>query len=125
LSVNNEKLNTDDTSGADLKLDSDIAFVNDITVNYQQRSLTFEFSALHFWQPARNVYAYKLEGFDKQWNYVSGAKNFAVYSNLGAGSYTFFVKATNNHGIWSDQIASMTVVVKPPLFLSTPIYCHV
>jgi signal transduction histidine kinase/ligand-binding sensor domain-containing protein/DNA-binding response OmpR family regulator len=120
LEVNNEKLGMANKSSANAAADPDIAFVKDINVNYQQRSLTFEFSALHFWQPALNVYAYKLEGFDKQWNFVSGVKNFAVYANLSPGSYTFFVKATNNYGIWSDQVASMNVIVKPPLFLSTP-----
>jgi signal transduction histidine kinase/DNA-binding response OmpR family regulator len=80
--------------------------------------VAFEFATLHYWQPLLNVYAYKLEGFDSQWTYVSGSKNFAVYSNLAPGNYTFQVRGTNNHGVWSDRIASVTIRVKPPLFLS-------
>lgn len=120
LAINNEMRSANQPSDPATSVTSDIAFIKDIELDYQQRSLTFEFSALHFWQPALNVYAYKLEGFDKQWNYVSGVKNFAVYSNLSPGDYTFKVKATNNHGIWTTEMATINVVIHPPLFLSTP-----
>jgi signal transduction histidine kinase/DNA-binding response OmpR family regulator len=59
-----------------------------------------------------------LEGYDNQWTYVSGAKNFAVYSNLSPGQYTLRIRGTNNYGVWSDKTASLNIVVNPPLFLS-------
>lgn len=114
LEINNKPISTDDT----LLLQRDIPFTQDLTLPYAQRSVAFEFASLHYWQPAMNVYAYKLEGFDKNWNYVSGQKNFAVYSNLSPGDYTMRVKGTNNYGIWSDQAASMKIQIKPPVFLS-------
>lgn len=91
-----------------------------LSLDYSQRSMTFGFSSLHYWQPETNVYAFRLEGFDRDWNYVSGDKNFAMYSNLSPGDYIFEVKGTNNNGIWSDQPASIQFRVKAPLFLSTP-----
>jgi signal transduction histidine kinase/ligand-binding sensor domain-containing protein/DNA-binding response OmpR family regulator len=118
LEINNKKVNTIENPEAEISTPSDIAFVNELELSYGQRSLTFGFSTLHYWQPALNVYAYKLEGFDTQWNYVSGSKNFAVFSNLAPGEYVFKVKGTNNYGLWSDQIASIHILVKPPLFLS-------
>ncbi len=99
-------------------LTEDMAFTKELTLDYAQRSATFEFSSLHYWQPDINVYAYKLEGFDDDWKYVSGLKNFAVYSNLASGTYALYVKGTNNYGVWSDTIASVKIIVKPPLFLS-------
>lgn len=99
-------------------LEQDIAFTEDLVLNYAQRSLAFEFSSLHYWQPSMNIYAYKLDGFDDDWNYVSGIRNFAVYANLSPGTYTFHVKGTNNFGIWSDREATVNIRVKPPLFLS-------
>ena len=116
LEVNNKKilpgLQTENL------LTKDIAFTDVLKLSYAQRSVSFEFSALHYWQPDINVYAYKLEGFDADWNYVSGTKNFAVYSNLSPGDYTFIVKGTNNYGIWSNQEARLAIHVDPPLFLS-------
>jgi signal transduction histidine kinase/ligand-binding sensor domain-containing protein/AraC-like DNA-binding protein len=91
-----------------------------LTLDFSERSMTFGFSSLHYWQPSSNLYAYKLEGFDRDWNYVSGGQNFAVYSNLSPGDYTFHVKGTNNNGIWSDKPASMKLYIKAPLFLRAP-----
>lgn len=118
LEINNKRIGTSDTIDGEVLLPNDIAFTKELELNYTHRSLAVEFSALHYWQPSLNVYAYKLEGFDTQWNYVSGTENHAVYSNLSPGTYTLFVKGTNNHGIWSNDIATLKVKVNPPLFLS-------
>jgi signal transduction histidine kinase/ligand-binding sensor domain-containing protein/DNA-binding response OmpR family regulator len=91
-----------------------------LTLDYSQRSITFSFASLHYWQPQANLYAYRLEGFDRDWNYVSGENNFAVYSNLSPGDYTFRVKGTNNNGVWTEQPAEMKLHMKAPLFLRTP-----
>ncbi|HTJ50409.1 MAG TPA: two-component regulator propeller domain-containing protein [Cyclobacteriaceae bacterium] len=119
LEINNSIIATNQKIDGKILLQSDISFTKNLVLDYAQHSIAFEFSALHYWQPAMNVYAYKLEGFDKDWNYVSGLKNFAVYSNLSSGDYTLRVKGTNNYGIWSDQEATLHINVKPPLFLST------
>ena len=57
--------------------------------------MVFSFVALSYCSPEKNQYAYMLEGFDKEWNYV-GNQTRATYTNLPAGTYTFRVKATNN-----------------------------
>ncbi|HEY9044320.1 MAG TPA: two-component regulator propeller domain-containing protein [Ohtaekwangia sp.] len=118
LEINNKMVHTKEEINGKALLQNDISVTNDLTLDYAQRSIAFEFSSLHYWQPSSNVYAYKLDGFDQDWNYVSGLKNFAVYSNLSPGNYTLTVKGTNNYGIWSDQVATIRIRVKPPLFLS-------
>ena len=77
--------------------------------------MVFSFVALSYCSPEKNQYAYMLEGFDKEWNYV-GNQTRATYTNLPAGNYTFRVKATNNDGIWSDKEATITIVVPPPFW---------
>ena len=77
--------------------------------------MVFSFVALSYCSPEKNQYAYMLEGFDKEWNYV-GNQTRATYTNLPAGTYTFRVKATNNDGIWSDKEATITIVVPPPFW---------
>ncbi len=118
LEINNKKINAGEKINGETILPLDIAFVHDITLDYSNRSIAIEFSALHYWQPEMNEYSYKLEGFDKQWSYVSGSKNSVVYSNLSPGTYKLTVKGTNNYGIWSDSDAALTITVRPPLFLS-------
>ncbi|MDE8698402.1 triple tyrosine motif-containing protein, partial [Bacteroides cellulosilyticus] len=77
------------------------------------------YASLSYCTPEKNQYAYKLEGFDKEWNYV-GSQNKATYTNLPAGTYTFKVKATNNDGIWSGQGLLQNHVRRFPVFFQMP-----
>ena len=81
------------------------------------RMITISFASLSYCSPEKNQYAYMLDGFDHQWNYV-GNQSQATYTNLPAGTYTFRVKATNNDGIWSEHEAKLRIVVHPPLWWS-------
>ena len=80
---------------------------------------SLSFAALSYCSPEKNQYAYMLEGFDKDWNYV-GARHEATYTNIPSGTYTFRVKATNNDGIWSTHEATLKIVVHPPFWLTLP-----
>ncbi len=120
LEINNRLVSHREKIDNRVLIENDIAFTQHLSLDYAHRAITFEFSSLHYWQPDMNVFAYKLEGFDEDWIYVSGQKNFAVYSNLSPKKYTFRVKGTNNYGVWSDTLATLDIEVKPPLFLSSP-----
>src|SRR5690606_17628524 len=73
------------------------------------------YTALNYIFPNNNQYAYKLQGFDRDWNYV-GDQRVAIYTNLPAGDYTFRVKASNNDGVWNEQGASLSITVLPPFW---------
>lgn len=79
--------------------------------------LSINFTALNYNRPKKNQYAYKLEGFEDNWNYV--AENTpVVYTNLKHGDYTFRVKAANNDGLWNEAGASIKII-KHPAFWET------
>ena len=86
-----------------------------IEVSFRDRILSFEYAALHYTQPERNQYAYKMEGFDREWNYV-GSRRYAIYTNLPPGRYTFRVKGSNSDGVWNEQGVSVAVTVAPPVW---------
>ena len=90
-----------------------------LALSYSDRMFSLQYAALSFVSPSKNQYAYRLDGFDRDWNYV-GSQTKATYTNLPSGTYTFRVKATNNDGIWSDSEATLTIVVSPPLWWSWP-----
>jgi PAS domain S-box-containing protein len=90
-----------------------ISETNEIHLSQQERVITFEFAALHYAAPAKNLYAYKMEGFDLEWNQV-GNRRYATYTALPAGSYVFHVKASNNDGVWNEKGAFLRVRVIPP-----------
>lgn len=90
-----------------------------LELSYKDNVFSLLYASLSFCTPGKNEYAYKLEGFDKDWNYVH-SQTKATYTNLPAGTYTFRVKATNNDGIWSDKEAKLKIVIHPPFYWSTP-----
>jgi signal transduction histidine kinase/ligand-binding sensor domain-containing protein/AraC-like DNA-binding protein/ActR/RegA family two-component response regulator len=119
IEINNKNIGIHDEVDGEVLLTRDISFTKKLELSYQEHSVTFEFSSLHFWEPSMNTFAYKLENFDKDFIYVSGSKNFAVYSNLPPGSYVFKVRGTNNNGVPSSHVASLALTISPPIFLRT------
>lgn len=79
-----------------------------------------EFAALHYRNPAKNTFAYKLEGFDKEWIY-SGTRRFVSYTNLDGGDYRLHIKACSSDGVWNDTGTSLAVIVHPPFWKKWPV----
>jgi len=103
----NEKLN------GDIIISKSINQTSEIVLSYKNNAFTLEFAALHYAQPKKNYYAYKMEGYDQNWNYV-GNKREATYTNLNPGKYTFRVKASNNDGIWNEKGTAIEITILPP-----------
>jgi len=104
--------------GEDIKspLTKSITETDKIELSYRDNMLSFEFAALHYVFPNRNKYAYRMEGFDKNWIYTSAAHRFATYTNLHPGEYTFRVKASNNDGLWNEEGVSLRITIIPPFW---------
>lgn len=85
---------------------------------YSDNVFTLHFAAQSYCTPENNQYAYRLDGFDRDWNYV-GNTSQATYTNLSPGTYTFRVKGTNNDGVWSKE-AVLKIVIHPPFYWSLP-----
>ena len=83
-----------------------------LTLAYDDKLVTLDFSALDFTSPADNHYSYRLEGFDSGW-IDAGTTHRATYANLDAGDYVFKVRAANADGIWSEDSLTIPVHVAP------------
>lgn len=118
LMVNNKSIGPLSDLGNKNKTEHLISYSKKVILRYEQNSFTLGFSTLHFGEPERNIYAYQLEGYNNEWIYTSGLKNFASFSNLSTGKYVFRVKGTNNDGVWSNQETLLNIVVKPPVWAS-------
>lgn len=94
-------------------LKKDISQTNEIILTHDQQLFTFRFIALNYISSDKNQYAYMMEGFDKDWNYVGG-RTEATYTNLDPGEYVFRVKAANNDGVWNETGTSIKVIILPP-----------
>jgi ligand-binding sensor domain-containing protein/signal transduction histidine kinase/DNA-binding response OmpR family regulator len=96
-------------------LEKDISLTDRIRLSYKQSTFSFGFAALNYTALENNQYAYKLEAWDDDWNYV-GNERKASYTNLSPGRYTFRVKASNNDGVWNEQGSSIIIVITPPFW---------
>jgi len=93
-------------------LQKDVSVTTQLKLSRNQNVFTIGFAALNFIEPENNLYAFKLEGFDQQWNYV-GHQRTATYTNLDPGEYTFRVRASNNDGLWNKNGISMKIIILP------------
>ncbi|MGV3509043.1 MAG: ligand-binding sensor domain-containing protein, partial [Sphingobacteriaceae bacterium] len=92
-----------------------INYTDHIVLSHDQSVISIEYAALSFTTPNKTTYAYKMEGFDKEWNYV-GTQRKATYTNLPAGDYVFRVKAAGNDGNWNSEGTSIRLTVNPPFY---------
>jgi two-component system sensor histidine kinase ChiS len=96
-------------------LTKDISQTKSLHLSYKHTVFSFEFVALNYAIPEQNHYAYKMEGFENDWNYV-GTRRFATYTNLDPGTYTFRAKAANNDGIWNEAGTAIEITIAPPFW---------
>lgn len=116
LRISNQSVNASD----DGPIREHISVAKEINLNYKQ-NFALSFVGLNYTSPVQNQYAYKLEGFDKDWNYV-GNTTTVSYTNLDPGEYVFRVRASNNDGVWNNEGASIKINVHPPFWRSSYAY---
>jgi len=103
--------------GADERniLHASISETEKIDLSYSDEVFSFEFAALDYTVPNKNMYAYMMEGFEKKWNFV-GNRHYATYTKLSPGKYIFRVTGSNNSGKWSDAGTSLEITIAPPFW---------
>ncbi len=116
LSLNQRPLSVG--AGADAGLSESPSFLRELTLPPGENSLTLEFAALHFGNPNRNRYAYRLLGFTDDWIEVDADRPFASYPRLPVGRYVFELRAANPDGVWSQQPMRLTVTQPSPWWAS-------
>lgn len=81
----------------DSPLEKSITYADEIELDADQNSFSFQVAALSYQAPEMNGLECKLEGFDRDW-YTVGRNSIINYSNLPYGSYTLRIKGSNSDG---------------------------
>jgi signal transduction histidine kinase/ligand-binding sensor domain-containing protein len=89
-----------------------------IDLSWKNNVFSIDFTALDYKAPEFNKYAYKLEGFDKDWIITTADRRFVTYTNLDGGKYIFKVKGSNADGLWNEDHRELVIVVHPPFWLT-------
>ncbi len=100
------------------QLEKSITDVDTIVLSYKDNIIGFEFTALDYTKPDNIKYAFRLKGFEENWNYTDKNERFARYTNLSYGSYKLQIKSTNGDGVWNPKIKELTVIIKAPFWLT-------
>jgi signal transduction histidine kinase/DNA-binding response OmpR family regulator/ligand-binding sensor domain-containing protein len=114
LKVSNREVRPDDDTKI---LDKNLALTSRIKLTHHYPNFSIEFKGFDYVAAKELEYAYILEGFNSDWNYVDN-RNFASYANLKSGTYVFKVKVKNNSGTWSEEPAMLTIEIKPAPWLT-------
>lgn len=83
---------------------------------YSHNYITFHYGANNLDNPHRNVYTYKLAGYDKEWSAITSELK-VEYKNLPPGKYTYILYAARKGETWSDPY-TYTFTIVPPWYLS-------
>lgn len=88
-----------------------------LALDYSEKLFSFQVAALDYADPGRNQYAFKLEGFDREWIY-SGTRNYTRYTNLDPGDYLLRIKGAGSRGNWNEEGLSIPIRILPPWWRS-------
>ncbi|QVY66918.1 hybrid sensor histidine kinase/response regulator transcription factor [Polaribacter sp. Q13] len=122
FSISNKPIKRGEEINGHIILKEPINETSEINLKYDENSFSFEFAAIHYSAPNKNKFAYKLEGFDKDWVYTNATKRFATYTNMAPGDYTLLLKASNNDGIWENSETKLHINITPPFWKTTLAY---
>ena len=92
--------------------------IEEIVLKPQIRSFVIHYSLLDYDDPKLKRYAYKIEGLDDNWHYVT--ENFIRINGLGGGSYKVHIKGQSGTGLWSEKELILPITVLRP-FLVRPL----
>lgn len=109
LQLFNKVVRPDDETGI---LTKNINETKSITLKSWQTAFSIEFVVSNYISGQHNTFAYKLEGYDKEWYYLTDSRTVS-YSNLPQGTYQFFVKAANSDGKWNPIPTALEIIVLP------------
>jgi ligand-binding sensor domain-containing protein len=90
-----------------------VEYCDELIFRHDEGMITLGYSLLDLSNPGGNVYKYKLEGFNEDWIYA-GTQREATFTNLSPGTYTFKVIGRNSNNVWSNEPASIRLVILPP-----------
>jgi signal transduction histidine kinase/DNA-binding response OmpR family regulator/ligand-binding sensor domain-containing protein len=110
FTVNNKELheiNAETPSNPDL--------LKEVILEHDQNFFRVQFSALDYVKNENIVYRYKLEGIDKEWNYIKGGQS-VNYTNLSRGKYTLLISSTNNHNLWVNNERKIKITILPSIW---------
>lgn len=93
-------------------------YIEMVDLKYMQNTISFEFHAIDYSDPAATRVKYRLIGVDDEYIESKSAQGFARYANLRPGSYTFSILGQNADGVWNQTPRELPIIINPPFWLT-------
>lgn len=117
LSIMNEAVEFNPAHSSNI-LDKHITEATEITLQATENIFSMEFSVLEYTNPLRITYAYRMEGFEKEWKYTRQSSREVTYTNLPHGRYKMQVKAFFEGEPETYSYRETDIRILPPWYLS-------
>jgi signal transduction histidine kinase/ligand-binding sensor domain-containing protein/DNA-binding response OmpR family regulator len=95
-------------------LTSSLSSQREIHLTSRDRMIGLEFSSMNMLMPDKVKYEYRLKGIDDRWIQADGNK--VMFTQLPPGKHELSVRCTDIYGRWSGRVASLRIVVDPPIW---------
>lgn len=89
-----------------------------IKLSSHQSNIEIRFSSNSYLSADKNQFSYRMLGLNDKWMKLNPNQQAVQFFNLPGGDYVFEIKASNNDGLWGDEISRLYFHVNPPFFLS-------
>jgi signal transduction histidine kinase/DNA-binding response OmpR family regulator/ligand-binding sensor domain-containing protein len=98
----------------DAILSKSIFYTDNVELSHKNNSVSFDFTALEFFNNQNIKYKYKLEGFDRDW--ITTGTGTATYTNLNTGEYIFKVGIDNDFYSHDSAVNALAIIISPPFY---------
>ena len=86
-----------------------------ITIHPGDKFFELHFTLLDYEDTDKHRYAYQIEGYSNNWNYID--ENYIRITNLPYGKYTLRIQGQNSSHGWSEQELSLAIRIAKPFYL--------
>ncbi|MCD8044672.1 MAG: response regulator [Tannerellaceae bacterium] len=107
------------TNDGRIILHKNIQLLDHISMNHSDNNFAFEVSAMDYSNLHKLQYLYRL-GEKEEWIQLEG--NRIYFNKLAPGTYHLQVKVKEKQAYEKNAIATLTIHVRPPFWLSVPAY---
>ncbi|MBC7901903.1 MAG: histidine kinase [Gemmatimonadaceae bacterium] len=98
--------------------DQVVSDLKEIVLNYDQNFFSFDMSAFDYAGSDDIEYAYKLEGFDTDWQYIAN-RHSGSYTNVPGGDYYLKIRARLQSGSWTESSHALKIHIRKAFWQTT------
>lgn len=99
-------------------LKENITLASGIFLHERENRFSIGLTTQNYGNSSRIRFAYRLKGYEEEWNETQPGNGMARYTAVPPGNYTLQVRATDELGRWSEETTEIEVGITPYFYKS-------